>query len=98
MDVRFRRDLPTARGLISFRVDSGDVAKQEEIIDLSRVRHEKYSVEYLMFRHISRIAKVVIRPLDEDARRARSFCLDSVSVYSLPHGRPPALPDQLSSV
>jgi hypothetical protein len=86
IDMRFRRGSPEAQGRIAFRVDSGEVHRHEEIIDLSQVRHHKYVVEYLGFRHNSRVAKVTIRPIDDDARVPGVFCLDSVSVYSLPHG------------
>jgi hypothetical protein len=69
-----------------FRVDSGEVARHEEVIDLATVRHEKYVVEYLVFQHVSRVAKIQVRPLDDLARQDGAFCLDSVSVYSLPRG------------
>lgn len=85
-DLRFRRSSPSVRGLIAFSVDSGEVHRHEEVIDLSQVRHHKYVVEYLAFRHNSRVAKVTIRPVDDEARKPGVFCLDSVSVYSLPHG------------
>jgi hypothetical protein len=67
-------------------VNSGEIEKNEEIIDLETVRHQKYVVEYLIFSQISRVAKVHIEPLDEEARQTGAFCLDSVSVYSLPRG------------
>jgi hypothetical protein len=82
--MRFRPASAEASGTVMFRVDSGDVARHEELIDLSTVRSHKYSVEYLAFRHNSRIAKITIRPVDDAARAANTFCLDSVSVYSVP--------------
>jgi hypothetical protein len=86
VDVRFRRGTPTAKGKIRIGVDSGEVEKHEEIIELSALRYDKYVLEYLIYRHVSRIAKVSIRPLDDDARQADVFFLDCVTVYSLPRG------------
>jgi hypothetical protein len=85
-DMRFRRGDADRGGQVMFRVDSGEVARHEEVIDLATVRHEKYVVEYLVFQHVSRVAKIQVRPLDDHARQDGAFCLDSVSVYSLPRG------------
>jgi hypothetical protein len=85
-DMRFRRGDATGGGHVLFRIDSGEVEKHEEIVDLSTVRYEKYVLEYLVFRHVSRVAKIQIRPIDQPAKQPGAFCLDSVSVYSLPRG------------
>jgi hypothetical protein len=86
IDVRFRRGTSASKGKIWIGVDSGEVEKHEEIIDLATLRYDKYVVEYLIYRHVSRIAKVGIRPLDDDAKQADTLYLDCVSVYSLPRG------------
>jgi hypothetical protein len=86
VEIRYRRRDATGGGRIELRVESGELTEHREVIDMANVRYHKYVMEYLTFRHNSRIAKVVIRPLDEEARREAVFCLDSVSVYSIPHG------------
>jgi TIR domain len=85
-DIRFRRGRPDAGGKVLLRVDSGQLGKHEEIVDMATVRHNKYVVDYLIYEQVSRVAKIQIRPLDDDARQAEVFCMDSVSVYSLPRG------------
>jgi hypothetical protein len=86
VEIRYRRRDEHGSGHIELRVESGELIEHREIIDLSTVRWTKYVMEYLTFHHKSRIAKIVMRPVDEPARREEVFCLDSVSVFSVPHG------------